>query len=58
MAKKKRVAVSSAQSQKQNKKAPVVDFAEEYKYVLGDLKKIGLIAAGLFGVLIILSFFL
>jgi len=58
VANKKRAVVSNAKAQKQSKKAPEVDFAEEYKYVLGDLKKIGILAACLFGVLIVLTFIL
>ena len=33
-----------------------VDFASEYHYVIGDLRKMGILAAALFAVLIILSF--
>ncbi len=33
-----------------------VDFATEYRYVLGDLRKMGLIAVAMFAVLIALSF--
>jgi hypothetical protein len=33
-----------------------VDFASEYRYVLGDLRKMGIIAVAMFVVLIALSF--
>ncbi len=36
----------------------VVDFSEEYKYVVGDLKRIGVLAGLIFSALIILSFIL
>jgi len=36
----------------------LADAREEYKYVVGDLKRIGLLAALIFSALIILSFFL
>ncbi len=35
-----------------------VDLAEEYRYVIEDLKRVGIIAAVLIGALIALSFFL
>jgi len=35
-----------------------VDFASEYRYVVSDLKRLGVAAAALFGLLVILSFFL
>lgn len=40
--------------------APVqkVDLAEEYRYVIADLERIGIIAAVLIGALVVLSFFL
>ena len=34
----------------------VVSFAQEYAYVAGDLKRLGLTAVGLFAVLVVLSF--
>ena len=43
-----------APSQPLPKKA--VDFAAEYHYVLGDLGRMAIIAAGMFAVLILLSF--
>ena len=36
-------------------KAAPVDFATEYRYVLGDLKHIGVLAAAMFAVLIVLA---
>lgn len=36
----------------------VVDFSEEYKYVVGDLKRIGVLAGLIFSALIVLSFIL
>ncbi len=33
-------------------------FAEEYRYVIGDLKTIGILAAGMLGGLVVLSFLL
>ncbi len=36
-------------------KAVPVDFATEYRYVLGDLKHIGVLAAAMFAVLIVLA---
>jgi hypothetical protein len=35
-----------------------VDLAEEYRYVIADLERIGIIAAVLIGALVVLSFFL
>ena len=35
--------------------APPVDFSSEYHYVLADLKRLGLIALGLFALLIVLA---
>jgi hypothetical protein len=35
-----------------------VDLAKEYAYVIEDLKRIGMIAAGLIAGLVVLSFFL
>jgi hypothetical protein len=32
-----------------------VDFAAEYHYVVGDLRKMGILAAAMFAVLIVLS---
>jgi hypothetical protein len=37
---------------------PPVDFSVDYHYVLADLKRLGLVAAGLFALLVILSLFL
>ncbi len=31
------------------------DFVEEYRYVITDLKRIGLLAAGMFGLLVVLA---
>jgi hypothetical protein len=31
------------------------DFASEYRYVLGDLKRIGVLAAGMFATLVVLA---
>jgi len=36
----------------------VVDFREEYKYVVGDLKRIGILAGLIISALVILSFIL
>jgi hypothetical protein len=37
---------------------PPVDFSVDYHYVLADLKRLGLVAAGLFALLVVLSLFL
>jgi hypothetical protein len=34
----------------------VVDFSKEYRYVISDLKRIGILAAAIMGLLIVLSF--
>lgn len=31
------------------------DFASEYRYVLGDLRRIGVLAAGMFAILLVLA---
>jgi hypothetical protein len=33
-----------------------VDFSEEYRYVIADLKRIGVLAAAMLGLLVVLSF--
>lgn len=33
-----------------------VDFSEEYRYVIADLKRIGILAAAMMGLLVVLSF--
>jgi len=33
-----------------------IDFAEEYRYVIADLERIGILAAAMFGLLVILAF--
>ena len=38
--------------------APPVDFSVDYHYVLADLRRLGLVAAGLFALLVVLSLFL
>ncbi len=40
------------------KAATAVDFTSEYRYVLGDLKRLGIIAASMFATLIVLALFL
>jgi len=35
---------------------PTVDFSHEYRYVISDLKRIGIIAASMLALLVILSF--
>ncbi len=34
-----------------------VDFREEYRYILGDLQRIGILAAAILAALVIVSFF-
>lgn len=34
----------------------VVDFSKEYRYVIADLKRIGILAAAMMGLLVVLSF--
>jgi len=33
-----------------------VDFSKEYRYVISDLKRIGILAAAMMGLLVVLSF--
>ncbi len=37
-------------------KPTAVDFSEEYRYVIADLKRIGILAAAMMGLLVVLSF--
>lgn len=37
---------------------PTVSFAEEYRYVITDLKRIGILAAAMFGLLVVLALIL
>jgi hypothetical protein len=41
-----------------DRKATTIDLASEYAYVLTDLRSMALLAAGLFAILIVLSFIL
>ncbi|NLT74749.1 MAG: hypothetical protein GXX94_11280 [Chloroflexi bacterium] len=57
MAKRGRTRTRASRS-RAGAQAPAVDFASEYRYVVSDLKRLGVAAAALFGLLVILSFFL
>lgn len=48
-------AVAMAKTATTPAKAAPVDFATEYRYVLGDLKHIGVLAAAMFATLIVLA---
>lgn len=37
-------------------RSEVVDFSQEYRYVIADLKRIGILAAAMMGLLVVLSF--
>ena len=54
LAKSRKTTISAAEK----KKADEVTFKEEYHYVFGDLKRMGILAAGMFALLIILAFIL
>ncbi len=49
-------APSSAPAVKAKAAVPAVDFSHEYRYVISDLKRIGIIAASMLALLVILSF--
>ena len=56
--KSQRLASKGAQANSGAKKptaSKAVDFAGEYHYVLGDLKRIAILAAAMFGLLVILA---
>ena len=54
LAKSRRTTVSAAEK----KKADEVSFKEDYHYVFGDLKRMGVLAAGMFALMIVLAFIL
>jgi len=54
LAKSQRKAVSATKK----KKADKVSFKEEYHYVFSDLKRMGILAAGMFALMIVLAFIL
>ena len=54
LAKSRKTTISTAEK----KKADEVSFKEEYHYVLGDLKRMGVLAAGMFALMIVLAFIL
>jgi len=52
-------AARRARSQRTGKSQnPTVNFAEEYHYVLGDLKRLAMLAAAMFALLLILALIL
>ncbi|MCG2769811.1 MAG: hypothetical protein ABIK79_11050 [Chloroflexota bacterium] len=54
LAKSRKTTISTAEK----KKADKVSFKEEYYYVLGDLKRMGVLAAVMFALMIVLAFIL
>ena len=61
---RKRHQVQLAKSQKKTvsavkkKKVDKVSFKEEYRYVIGDLERMGILAAGMFTLMIVMAFIL
>ena len=54
LSKSRKVTISAAEKGK----APKVSFTEEYQYVFGDLKRMGILAAAMFALMIVLAFIL
>jgi len=54
LAKSRRTTVSVAEK----KRADEVSLKEEYRYVFGDLKRMGILATGMFALMIVLAFIL
>jgi len=54
LAKSRKATLSAAEK----KKASEVSFTEEYSYVFGDLRRMGILAAGMFTLMIVLAFIL